>query len=175
MRRECRGSFNRAVIKSRSVQRGSAPLTQCRPCVLQRDAMVGHAQAIRNESWKPPKAHTHNKHQANNTMRAADGFPPARHPYMHLTRTPLTQQSAPCATKAPPTDKVAPHPPKAPTGTRAGHTQREPRRRGNPLAPVNKPRHRSAGAPGQDEQNKTNRLRDVPNPDHNHTHTRTWG
>ena len=31
--------------------------------LLQRDAIVGHAEAIRTQSRKPSKAHTHKKHQ----------------------------------------------------------------------------------------------------------------
>ena len=34
--------------------------------VLQRDVMVSHAQAIRNKSRKPPKAHTNKKRQPTN-------------------------------------------------------------------------------------------------------------
>ena len=71
---------------------------------------------------------------------------PLRPTYMHLTRTPLIQHSAPCDTKAPATDTVA-HPPKAPAGTRVGHVLREPRRRGSPPAPgeqAQAPQHQCA-------------------------------
>ena len=33
--------------------------------LLQRDALVGHAEAIRTQSRKPSKAHTHKKRQTN--------------------------------------------------------------------------------------------------------------
>ena len=49
--------------------------------------------------------------QANNAARAANSKPPDRALYMHLTRTPHMQYTAPCATKAPGTDKAARHPP----------------------------------------------------------------
>ena len=78
--------------------------------LIQRDAIVGHAEAIRTQSRKPSKAHTHKKpwlgmrkqsgagagnHQSNTRVlntspptRATIDNPPTRPLYMHLTRTP---------------------------------------------------------------------------------------
>ena len=49
--------------------------------MLQRDAIVGHAEAIRSQSRKPSKAHTHTRNaslptQANHTVRGARKQPP---------------------------------------------------------------------------------------------------
>ena len=48
--------------------------------------------------------------QAKNATRATNGNPPTRPLYMHLTRTPHTNHTAPCVTKALPTDTAAYHP-----------------------------------------------------------------
>ena len=66
---------------------------------LQRDGMVRHAYALRNYSRKRPKAHTHMKRQPTNVARAANSNPPTRVLYMHLTRTPHTHHTVPCATR----------------------------------------------------------------------------
>ena len=81
--------------------------------------------------------------QANKAKRAINGNLPTRLLYKQLTNTPHSHHTAPCATEAP--DR---HRGTAPTagarGTRATHIQLKPRRRGNPLAPMRKPRHGSA-------------------------------
>ena len=78
----------------------------CRPrALLQRDAMFRNAQAIRNESRKPPKAHTQKKRQPTNAgQQPCPGpikTPPTRARYLQLTKTPHTHHPAPSATKAP--------------------------------------------------------------------------
>ena len=42
--------------------------------LLQRDAVVGHAEAIRTQSRKPSKAHTHKKRQPTNAGQPHSGF-----------------------------------------------------------------------------------------------------
>ena len=85
--------------------------------------------------------------QANKATRAINGNSTARPLHMHLTRhTHITPHSVPPKHQP----QIQRH------GTHAAHIQLKPRSRGNPPAPVMKPRHRSAGVMGRNKQNRRN-------------------
>ena len=84
--------------------------------LLQRDAIVGHAEAIRTQSRKPSKAHTHKKRQPTNAGQPHSTRRKPSKAHTYLTRTPHTHHTAPCATKAPATGTTVRHPPRARQG-----------------------------------------------------------
>ena len=94
------------------------------------------------------RAGNHQRHTQQTQQRCAShkqGNSPTTPLYMHLTNTPHSHHTAPCATEAPDTDTGA-----TAAGTRAAHIQLKARRWGNPPAPARKPRRGSAGALGQE-------------------------
>ena len=122
-----------------------------------------HQRHTRTTDVSPPT-------QAHNATRATNVTPPARLLYVHLTNTTMpvghislnqhnthTSHGTLCQ-QATSHEHGSTAPTVGATGTRAAHTQVKPRGRGNPSAPVSKPRNSSAGAlrPRWAGTNKTN-------------------
>ena len=80
--------------------------TQETPALLQRDAIVGHAEAIRTQSRKPS---TSLPTQANHTVRGARKQPPNWALHMQLAKIPHTHQTTPPATRAASADQHGTH------------------------------------------------------------------
>ena len=113
--------------------------------------------------------------QANNATRATNGNPPTPTPDQAAVKafnqhTTLTSHRTLCHRGSRQRHRGA-APTTGVTGSHAVHIQLKPRRRGNPPAPVMKPRHASAGALGRNRQNERtlgrSRLRTQP---HTHVH-----
>ena len=124
--------------------------------MLQRDAMVRKAKSKQELEQETTKAHTHDKHQPTNAGQqrytSHKRQTPARPRHMHLNNT--THRTLCHRGTSHRHSGTAPT--AGATGTRAAHLQLKPRRRGNPPAPVMKPRHRSAGVMGRNKQNRRN-------------------
>ena len=121
-----------------------------------------HQRHTRKINISPPM-------RANNATRAANGDPPTRHLYMpmHLTRTSLRT----LCHKGTSHRHGSTTPTAGTTVNRAAHTT-ETKALG--LPPCARKQAQTPQSPsGRDEQNKTNGVWDVPNPEHNQTHART--
>ena len=105
--------------------------------------------------------------EANNATRATNGNPPTRPLYKNLTNTPHRTL---CHRGTRHRHRGA-APTAGATGTCAAHTQLKPGRRGNPPAPMMKPRHGCVGALGRNKQNGRNLRRSKPRTQlHAHTY-----